>query len=162
MSVLVLTQTPILLAKTRTYHSHSLKIYWLYLMNAAASRMHDVQKILRLASRIFEECTLKINSHRFSYLAFGECVCIYLRNLLLLMCIRARQHRNFCVLAFQPNLSMAPLLEWWELPVLFRWTFVKQDYRIREILELKSTTETCKSTFSVNNCFLIDGIFSSH
>ena len=42
---------------------------------------------------------------------------------------------------------MALLLESWELPVLFRWTFVKQDYRIREILELKSTTETCKSTF---------------
>ena len=44
---------------------------------------------------------------------------------------------------------MALLLEWWELPVLFRWTFVKQDYKIREILELKSTTETCKSTFSL-------------
>ena len=42
---------------------------------------------------------------------------------------------------------MALLLEWWELPVLFRWTFVKQDCRIREILELKNTTETCKSTF---------------
>ena len=43
---------------------------------------------------------------------------------------------------------MALLLESWELPVLFRWTFVKQDYRIKEILELKSTTETCKSKFS--------------
>ena len=43
---------------------------------------------------------------------------------------------------------MALLLESWELPVLFRWTFVKQDCRIREILELKSTTETCKSKFS--------------
>ena len=40
---------------------------------------------------------------------------------------------------------MALLLEWWVLVAPFRWIFVKQDCRIREILELKSTTETCKS-----------------
>ena len=51
-------------------------------------------------------------------------------------------------LAFQPNFSMERLLEWWALHAPSRWILPKQDFRTREILEDRSSTNTCKLTFS--------------
>ena len=38
-------------------------------------------------------------------------------------------------------------LVWWALAVSSPWTLLKQDCRIREILELKSNTSICKYPF---------------